>query len=49
MSYIAVGAILQNNESVDSAVNMTLNGNKVDVPLGEEEIATLGATNWAVL
>lgn len=49
VSYIAVGGILQNNDSIDSVVNMTINGGKVDVPLAEEEIATIGATDWQVL
>lgn len=49
VSYIAVGGILQNNDSVDSVVNMTINGGKVDVPLEDEEIATIGVTDWQVL
>ncbi len=49
ISYIAVGAIFQNNESVDSVVGMTLNGGLVDVPLGNEEIAVKGALEWTVL
>ena len=49
ISYIAVGAIFQNNESVDSVVGMTINGGQVDVPLGNEEIAVKGALEWTVL
>ena len=49
ISYIAVGAIFQNNESVDSVVGMTINGGQVDVHLGNEEIAVKGALEWTVL
>ena len=49
ISYIAVGAIFQNNDSVDSVVGMTINGGQVDVPLGNEEIAVKGALDWTVL
>lgn len=49
ISYIAVGAIFQNNDSVDSVVGLTVNGGQVDVPIGEEELAVIGALDWTVL
>lgn len=49
ISYIAVGAIFQNNDSIDSVVGLSINGGQVDVPLGDEEIAVKGALEWAVL
>ena len=49
ISYIAVGAIFQNNNSVDSVVGLTINGGQLDIPLGEEEIAVKGALEWTVL
>ena len=49
ISYIAVGAILQNNVSIDSVVSLTINGGQVDVPLGNEEIAVKGTMEWTVL
>ena len=49
ISYIAVGAIFQNNDSIDSVVGLTINGGQVDIPLGEEEIAVKGALEWTVL
>ncbi len=49
ISYIAVGAILQNNDSMDSVVGLTINGGQIDVPLGDEEIAVKGTMEWTVL
>ena len=49
ISYIAVGAIFQNNDSIDSVVGLSINGGQVDVPLGDEEIAVKGALEWTVL
>ena len=49
ISYIAVGAIFQNNDSIDSVVGLSLNGGQVDVPLGDEEIAVKGTLEWTVL
>lgn len=49
ISYIAVGAIFQNNDSIDSVVGLTINGSQIDIPLGEEEIAVKGALEWTVL
>lgn len=49
ISYIAVGAIFQNNDSIDSVVGLTINGGQIDIPLGEEEIAVKGALEWTVL
>ena len=49
ISYIAVGAIFQNNDSIDSVVGLNINGGQVDIPLGEEEIAVKGALEWTVL
>ncbi len=49
ISYIAVGAIFQNNDSIDSVVGLSINGGQIDVPLGDEEIAVKGALEWTVL
>ena len=49
ISYIAVGAIFQNNDSIDSVVGLSLNSGQVDVPLGDEEIAVKGTLEWTVL
>lgn len=49
VSYIAVGAIFQNNDSIDSVVSLTMNGGQADIPLADEEIAVLGSLEWTVL
>lgn len=49
VSYIALGAIFQNNETIDSVVSVTINGGKEDIALGSEEIAVTGETDWQVL
>ena len=42
VSYIAISAVLQNNASIDMVIDVTINGGKVNIDLGEEEIAKLG-------
>ena len=48
-SYIAIGAIFQNNESIDSVVQLLINEGQVDIPLGSEEIAARGKLTYKVL
>ena len=49
VSYIALGAIFANNQSVELVVDMTLNGQKVDVALPNETIAKLNTLNVEVV
>ena len=49
VSYIAVGALFQTNDSIDSVLSLTLNGGQEDIQLEAEEIAKLGTTNWTVV
>lgn len=42
VSYVAVSAVIQNNESIDMVIDVTINGGKVNIELGDEEIAKLG-------
>lgn len=45
VSYTAIAALLQNNESIDLVMDITINGAKANIELGEEEIASLGTLN----
>lgn len=49
VSYIALGAIFANNDSIELVTNMTLNGGKVDVTLPDESIAKLNTLNIEVV
>lgn len=42
VSYVSVSAVIQNNESIDMVIDVTINGGKVNIELGDEEIAKLG-------
>lgn len=48
ISYIGVCAILQNNYAVDVALDITINGIKENIQLGNEEIARLGSFTYEV-
>lgn len=45
VSYVAISAILQNNEAIDLILDVTVNGGKTNIDLAEEEIAALGTIN----
>lgn len=49
VSYIAIGAIFQTNDTIDSVVQLTMNGGQADIPLATEEIAALGTLDWTVV
>lgn len=48
VSYIAVGAVIFDNESIDNVTNLKINNSTSDIPLGDEEIAILGTVNVGV-
>lgn len=49
VSYVAISAVIQNNASIDTVVEVTINGGTENVELSEEEIAKLGTTNFEVV
>lgn len=49
VSYVGISAIIQNNYSVDVALEITVNGDKENVNLGEETIAKLGKFTYEVV
>ena len=49
VSYIALGAIFANNESIESVIDLTLNGAKTDVALDGEVIARLNQLSFEVV
>lgn len=48
VSYVAISAVIQNNASIDVVLNVTVNGAKNNIELGEEEITKLGTVNVEV-
>lgn len=42
VSYTAIASLVQNNEAIDLVMDVTVNGAKANVELGEEEIACIG-------
>ena len=48
VSYVAISAVINNNESVEVALEVTLNGAKNNITLTDEQIAKLGKTNFKV-
>lgn len=48
VSYVAISAIFANNESVDMVIDITVNGVKTNIELGDEEVAKLGTLNVSV-
>lgn len=48
VSYVAVSAVFANNNSIDVALDITMNGVKTNIELGEEEIAKLGTVQVTV-
>lgn len=49
VSYVAISAVIQNNEAVETVLDVTINGGKDNVDLGSEEIAKLGVTHFEVV
>lgn len=49
VSYIAIGAIFQNNESIESVLSLTVNGGTVDISLTAEQITALGTIDCEVV
>lgn len=49
VSYVAISAVVQNNVSIDTVLEVTINGGTENVQLGDEEIAKLGTTNFEVI
>ena len=49
VSYIAIGAAILSVEGVDTITDLTINDGTKDVNLEEEQIATLGTTDWTVV
>lgn len=48
VSYVAISAVFADNESIDTALDITVNGVKTNVTLGDEEIAKLGTLKVTV-
>lgn len=48
VSYVAISAVIQNNESVEVALEVTVNGGKENITLTDEQIAKLGTTSFKV-
>ena len=48
VSYVAVSAVFANNSSIDTVLDITMNGVKTNIELGEEEIAKLGTVQVTV-
>ena len=48
VSYVAVSAVIQNNESVEVALEVTVNGGKENITLTDEQIAKLGTAEFKV-
>jgi hypothetical protein len=46
---MTIGATILAVDCVDTISDLKLNGGTSDIALGEEEIATLGTTNWTVV
>jgi uncharacterized phage protein gp47/JayE len=49
VAYMNVGSVILNAEGVESVSNLKLNGALNDIPLGEEEIPTVGTVAWTVV
>ena len=48
LAYMNIGATILSAEGVEFITNLTINGDTTDIMLGDEEIPTLGVTNWTV-
>lgn len=48
ISYISLGAVILDNESIDTVADLKINNGTNDIPLGDEEIAVLGTVNVGV-
>lgn len=49
VSYISLGAIFDNNQSIESVLDLKLNGEKTDVPIPDETIVELKTLNIEVV
>lgn len=49
VSYMTLGAEILKVECVESIANLKVNGGTSDIPLGVEEIPTVGTLNWSVV
>ena len=49
LSYMKLGAIIQDAECVDFISNLLVNGGTADITLGDEEIPVKGTTSWTVV
>lgn len=49
VSYMAIGAAILSVAGVDTITDLTINDDIEDITLDEEEIATLGTTDWTVV
>lgn len=49
VSYMGVGAAILKAEGVDFISNLRINGSTADLTIGDEEIVTVGGTNWTVV
>lgn len=48
VSYVAISAVFANNDSIDVALDISVNGTKANIELGDEEIAKLGTVTITV-
>lgn len=48
VSYVAISAVIQNNESVDTVWDVIVNDGREDIALGDEQIVKLGTTDFEV-
>lgn len=49
VSYVSISAVLDNNYTVNTAIEVTVNGGKENIPLGDEEICKLGSFTYEVV
>ena len=48
VAYMSIGAVILGVDGVESIDNLLINGNTLNISLGNEEVPVLGATNWTV-
>lgn len=49
VSYVAVSAVLQNNYSIEATLDVTMNGEKTNITLKDEEICKLGEFTYEIV
>lgn len=47
--YMNIGSAIVNLDAIDFVTGLTIDGGTADIPLGDEEIPTLGAGSWTVV